>query len=249
MPVSIESDTATPGKGRWFDTTNWTVVLSARDAASPRASEALERLCCTYWPALYAYLRREGKDEEAAKDLTQAFFERLLEKNYLAQVDRTKGKFRSFLLAALKHFLADAWDKAHALKRGGGRTLVSLDAAMAEDRYRREPADTTTPEDLFERGWAAALLEQVRTRLREEYAAAGQGMLYYTLRVLETGGQRLTYAQVAKRLEMTEGAVKSAVLRMRRRFAKLLREEIAHTVASPAEIDEEIRYILGVLSG
>jgi RNA polymerase sigma factor (sigma-70 family) len=236
------------GGADWFTTTHWSVVLAAGQTSLPGAQQALEALCQTYWYPLYAYVRRQGHSPEDAQDLTQSFFARLLEKKYLQQVDREKGRFRAFLLAAIKHFLADEWDKARAKKRGGGRTILSLDETAAEDRYRREPADTVTPEDLYERQWALTLLDQVRARLRQEYGASGKGLLYYKLRVLESGEERdETYAQVAAQLGLTVSAVKSSAQRMRQRFAQLLRQEIAQTVASPAEIEEEIHHLMTVL--
>ena len=180
--------------------------------------------------------------------MTQGFFTRLLEKNYLAQAERQKGRFRSFLLAALKHFLSDERDKAKAQKRGGGQALISLDEQTAENRYRVEPADVMSAEKLFERRWALTLLEQARARLREEYVAAGKAEFYDELKILETGEKNMvTYAQSAVRLGTTESAIKSAVPRLRRRYAELVREEVAHTVNSPSEIDEEIRYLIAVV--
>jgi RNA polymerase sigma factor (sigma-70 family) len=237
-----------PGGDDWFTTTHWSIVLAAGETSAPGARQALENLCQTYWYPLYAYVRRRGHSPEDAQDLTQSFFARLLEKKYLHQVDREKGRFRAFLLAALKHFLADEWDKARAQKRGGGRTLISLDATVAEDHYQREPADTTTPEVLYERQWAATVMEQVRTRLRQEYAAEGKGMLYYKLRLLDTGEDREeTYAQLASQQGQSVSAIKTAAQRMRRRFGELLRLQIAQTVGSPAEIDEEISHLMAVL--
>src|SRR2546430_9901540 len=170
----------------WFATTHWSVVLAARQQTSPEAGEALESLCRAYWYPLYAFIRRRGYDSHDAQDLTQGFFTRLLEKNYLAQADREKGRFRSFLLAALKHFLSDEQDRARAQKRGGGQALISLDEQTAEGRYRLEPADVMSAEKLFERRWALTLLEQARTRLCDEYVAAGQAEFSDQLRILET---------------------------------------------------------------
>src|ERR1051325_72457 len=164
--------------GNWFTTTHWSVVLSAGQDGSPHAADALEKLCRVYWYPLYAYVRRQGEDEQSAQDLTQGFFERFLEKNYLAQVQPEKGKFRCFLLASLKHFLADEWDKAKAQKRGGRRTFVSLDDSAGEDRYRLEPVDVMTVEMLFDRRWAFTVLEQARGRLKDEFSKAGKSMLY-----------------------------------------------------------------------
>jgi RNA polymerase sigma factor (sigma-70 family) len=234
----------------WFTTTHWSVVLSARDQDSPQAAAALEKLCRTYWYPLYAYVRRQGHNEPSAKDLTQEFFVRLLQKHRLDHVQREKGRFRSFLLASLKHFLTDEWDKARAQKRGSGQTLLSLDDDTAEDRYRLEPADTMTADKLFEQRWALTLLDQAKTRLKEEYAQAGKADLYERLRVFEAGDPAApTYSEVAAEFGLTESAVKSAAHRLRQRYGELVREEVAHTVDSPTEIDEELRHLIGVLSG
>ena len=250
MSSAKETEVTTSGQGKWFTTTHWSLVLNARDLSSPQATEALEKLCRTYWYPLYAYVRRQGEDEESAKDLTQEFFARLLEKNYLAQVQREKGKFRSFLLAALKHFLADERDKARAQKRGGGQRIISLDDTTCEHRYRLEPVDAMDAEKLFERRWALTLLEQARARVREEYLKAGKAELYDRLNALESRDQNApSYAQLAAELELTESAVKSACFRMRRRYRELVREEVANTLDNPAEVDAEITYLISVISG
>ena len=237
-----------PTNAHWFATTHWSVVVAASDQNSPQKVDALEKLCRAYWYPLYAFIRREGYHPQDAQDLTQGFFTRLLEKNYLAQMDRQKGRFRSFLLAALKHFLSDEQDKARAQKRGGGQALISLDEQTAEGRYRLEPADVMSAEKLFERRWALTLLEQARTRLRDEYVAAGKAEFYDQLRIMEAEEKKGTYAESAACLGTTESAIKSAVPRLRRRYAELVREEIAHTVNSPSEIDQEIRYLITVIS-
>jgi RNA polymerase sigma-70 factor (ECF subfamily) len=250
MESPKETEVTASAQRNWFTTTHWSLVLNARDPSSPLAAEALEKLCCTYWYPLYVYARRQGEGEESAKDLTQGFFARLLEKNYLAQVQRERGKFRSFLLAALKHFLADEWDKARAQKRGGGQPLISLDDTQCEDRYRLEPAEAMDAEKLFERRWALTLLEQARARVREEHVKAGKAELYDRLKPFESGDQDApSYAQVAAELGLTESAVKSAVFRMRQRYRELVREEVANTVDSPAEVDAEIRHLISVISG
>ena len=244
------TETATSSQGTWFTTTHWSLILNAQDTSSPLAAAALERLCRAYWYPLYVYVRRQGEDEESAKDLTQGFFARLLEKRYLAQVQREKGKFRSFLLAALKHFLADERDKARAQKRGGGQTFVSLDDSTGEERYRMEPVDAMDAEKLFERRWALTLLEQARVRLQEEYLESGKSSLYDCLRVFEAGDRNApSYAEVAVSLGLTESGVKSAVFRLRQRYRELVREEVANTVDSPEEVDGEIRYLISVISG
>jgi len=236
-------------KGAWFTTTHWSLVLNARDPASPLAGEALEKLCRSYWYPLYAYVRSRGLDEQAAKDLTQGFFAKLLEKNYLAQVHPEKGLFRSFLLASLKHFLSDEWDKSRAQKRGGGQLHISLDDPTGEDRYRLEPVDHMDPEKLFERRWALTVLEQAQGKLAEEYAKAGKSEVYAHLRATESGDNGVpTFAEVAVALGLTESAVKSAAFRMRQRYREVVREEVAHTVGSSAEIDEELRHLIAVIS-
>lgn len=232
-----------------FAATRWTLVLAAADAGvSPRAAEAMEELCRLYWYPLYAYIRRRGHEAHEAEDLTQEFFLRLLSKDFLAGVDRRKGKFRAFLLASLKHFLANQRDYDHAQKRGGGQTVISLDGLDAASRYGLEPAHNLTPEKLFERQWAITVLDQVLTRLQQEFAAANRQVLFEQLKpFLAAGRHSGGYAEVATELGMTEGAVKTAVHRLRRRWRRLLREEIAQTVANPDDIDEEIRYLLACL--
>ena len=250
MAEATKTETVTSGQATWFTTTHWSVVLNAQDTASPLASAALEKLCRAYWYPLYVYLRRQGEDEESAKDLTQGFFARLLEKHYLAQVHPGKGKFRSFLLAALKHFLADERDKARARKRGGGQTFVSLDDSTGEERYRLEPVESMDAEKLFERRWALTLLEQARARLREEYLESGKSSLYERLRVFESGDKTgPPYAELATALGLTEGGVKSAVSRLRQRYRELVREEVANTVDRPEDVDGEIRHLINVISG
>jgi len=207
----------------------------------------MAELCSIYWYPLYAFVRRSGHEAHEAEDLTQEFFARLLAKHYLTDVAPEKGRFRSFLLASMKHFLANEYDRANALKRGGGRQAIALDALRADSRYGMEPADELTPERLFERGWALAVLEQVLTRLETEQSVAGKASQFGTLKGFLTGGGEGGYAEAGERLGMSAGAVKVAVHRLRRRYRELLREEIAHTVAEPAEIDEEIRYLLSCL--
>lgn len=232
-----------------FRTTHWSVVLAADGSANPAAAAALETLCAAYWYPLYSFLRRQGKASHDAQDLTQSFFAHLLEKDRLRSVDPRKGKFRSFLLASIKNFLANEWDKTRALKRGGEFTFVSMDEAVGEERFRREPADAASPDRAFEQSWAMTLLDTVLARLRDEYTAEGKSALFEALQGClsgERGGP--PYAELAARLAMGEGAVKMAVLRMRRRFGELLRAEIAHTVTRPEEIDEEIRSLFAAVS-
>jgi RNA polymerase sigma factor (sigma-70 family) len=234
---------------KWFATTHWTVVLNAADGVEPSAQEALEKLCRTYWYPLYAYVRRQGQNPEDAEDLTQAFFARFLEKNYLSQVEREKGKFRSFLLASLRHFLADERDRARAFKRGGGRTHISLEVQDAEGRYLLEPADHMNAEKIFERRWALTVLDAARARLRQEFAKSGKGERFAELEKFLPGEQTSsTYAQVAGQLGVAVGTVKWEVHQIKQRFRESLRAEIANTVSDPTQIDEEVRHLINVLS-
>jgi len=229
-----------------FATTHWSVVLAAGKSGSSDAAQALEKLCGTYWYPLYAYVRRWGRSPEDAQDMTQEFLTRLLTTHALGTVHPAKGRFRSFLLASLNHFLANERDKARAQKRGGGQAVISLDAA--ETRYRAEPSGCLSPERIFERHWALTLLAQVTARLCEDYHTAGKGQLYEALQIYLTGEKGLApYRETAEQLGLNVDAVKKAVERLRRRYGELLREEIAHTVSSPAEVDEEIRYLRTVL--
>ena len=234
--------------GGQFTTTRWSLVLAAAGTKDNQGREALAKLCHVYWYPLYAFVRRQGHGPHDAQDLTQAFFTRLLEKDYLADVDRSKGKFRSFLLAALKHFLSNEWARAKTLKRGGGRKRFSLDTMTAEKRYRLEPETDTTPERLFEQRWALTLLDLVLDRLGQEYEASGKRELFDQLKGCLMGRRDAQpYAELAARLSMTEGAVRTAVHRLRQRYRGVLRDEIAQTVADPAEIDDEIRLLFAAL--
>jgi RNA polymerase sigma-70 factor (ECF subfamily) len=216
---------------------------------SPSARQALETLCRNYWYPLYAYVRRQGHGPHDAQDLTQAFFARLLEKNYLADVQREKGRFRSFLLASLKHFLANEWDRERALKRGGGQRLIALDDDSAESRYKLEPKDDLSADKIYERRWALTLLDQVLSRLRSEFEADGKLQEFEVLKqYLSAGRTSVSYALAAERLGTTEGAVKVAVHRLRKRYRELLRAEIGQTVATASEIEAEIRYLFAALS-
>lgn len=207
----------------------------------------MAELCRVYWYPLYAFLRRQGHAAHEAEDLTQEFFANLLGRPFLANVDREKGKFRSFLLVSLKHFLSDQRDRAAAQKRGGGVHVISLDSLDAETRYRLEPAQDLTPEKMFEKQWALSVLEQVLSRLHAELAAEGKAALFEALKETLMGGNAGRYAVIADQLGMTEGAVKTAVHRMRHRYRTLMREEIAQTVAGPEEVDDEIRYLMSCL--
>jgi len=235
--------------GGYFATTHWTVILAAGQNASPLAHEALEMLCRTYWYPLYAFIRRQGHGPHDAQDLTQAFFARFLEKDYLHDVHRERGKFRSFLLASLKHFLANEWDRSQAQKRGGGHILIPLDQETTEHRYQLEPREELTAEKIYERRWALTLLDQVLDRLRDEFLAGGKGAQFEALKIfLSAGKGSIPYATVAAKLGSTPEAIKVAVHRLRKRYRELLRAEIANTVTTPAEVDEEIRYLFRALS-
>ena len=232
-----------------FGTTHWSVVLAAGAGDSAAAMAALEKLCQAYWYPLYAYLRRRGYGPEDAQDLTQGFFMRLVQRNYPAQADRAKGKFRSFLLLTLNHFLSDERERATARKRGGGQMFVSLDDPASEDRYRLEVPDDLTPEKLFERRWAQTILDQALARLRAEFVAEGKTECYEVLKAFEPGEQKtISYAEAAAQLGVTESAVKSMIHRLRERHRELVREEIAQTVATAAEVDEELRHLIAVIS-
>ncbi len=238
-----------PGGGG-FPTTHWSAVLAAGGKSSPAMRSALEELCRSYWAPLYAFARRVGHSPEDARDLTQGFFARLLEKGDIAAADPERGKFRSFLLAAFKHFLAHERDRAAALKRGGGIEFLPLDFNPEESRFAIDPADSRTPDRAFEQRWAAALLEKVLGRLRGEFVASGRGALFdhfkgFLVGELPEGG----YSSVTAHLGMTEGAAKMIVTRMRERYRHLLRSEIAQTVATPEEVEEEMRHLRAVLSG
>jgi DNA-directed RNA polymerase specialized sigma24 family protein len=247
-PVDPESCSNQAPAGR-FATTRWSLVAAAQDPASPQAQEALAVLCRTYWYPLYAYIRRHGYSADQAQDLTQGFFAGFLEQHVLEVVDRAKGKFRSFLLTACKHYLAHERGRAQAQKRGGGRKLLSLDFDDAEARYGTEPAHTLTPEKLFARRWGLALLDQVLARLREEFAQKGKGALFDHLRVFLLGEKNaLPLGGVAQQLGMTPGAVKVAAHRLRSRFRELIREEIARTVENPEDIVDEIRELFAALA-
>jgi RNA polymerase sigma-70 factor (ECF subfamily) len=225
------------------------VVLNAGRNDSTHARAALEKLCRTYWHPIYAFVRRQGYSPPDAQDLAQEFFARLLQKDSFGNVDPVRGRFRSFLLGALKHFLANEWDKAKAQKRGGGQVFIPIDAKSAETSYGLEPADNLTADKIFERRWALTLLELVLQRLRREYADEGREQLFEHLKSTLTEASRtVPYAQIASRLGMTEGAVKVAVHRLRRRYRDLLRSEIADTVASSDEIEDEIRNLFAVLA-
>jgi RNA polymerase sigma factor (sigma-70 family) len=230
-----------------FTTTHWSVVLEAQ-GPTPAAQEALEKLCRTYWRPIYGFVRRQGTEEEEAKDLTQGFFALLLERRDLDAVRREKGRLRSYLLTSLKHFLTNERQRAMAIKRGEGQRLIPLDQLQERERAGFEPADASTPEQIYERRWALALLDQVLTRLDAEYRAAGNVILFERLKALLTDEpDRPSQAQIANELAMTENAVKQAFHRLRQRYRQLLREEIAHTVMAPGDIEDELRRLIAAL--
>jgi RNA polymerase sigma-70 factor (ECF subfamily) len=240
------SSTAVPA-GQ-FAPTHWTVILQAKGETA-RAQVALEQLCQTYWPPVYAFIRRQGHNPHDAEDLTQEFFTRLLHKDYLDGVDRAKGKFRSFLLAAVKNFLANEWHKANAIKRGGGQKVISIDARAAESSCCIDLPHELTADKVFERRWATMLLEVTLARLREEYVVAGKGETFEALKATLTGERgSIGYAEIASNLKTTEGNIKVAVHRLRGRYRDLLREEISNTVTAASDVDEELRNLFAVLS-
>ncbi len=248
MTASRQTHSAA-GAGDIFATTHWTMVVAARGRATPQADQALEELCRTYWYPLYAYVRRRGYSKPDAEDLTQGFFARFLERNYLDGLAAEKGRFRAFLLAALKHFLANEWDRAGRQKRGGGEAPLSLDWQSADTRYQIHPADELSPDKLYDRAWAVTLLEQVILRLHDENVAEGKAAVFAELKpFLMVGKKAIPYAQAAAALSLTEGAVRVMVHRLRRRYRELLRAEIAQTLSDPAQVDEEMRALLGAFA-
>ena len=235
--------------GAVFVTTQWSVVLDAGGQDTDLAPVALESLCRAYWFPLYAYVRRRGHSVEDAQDLTQAFFARLLERNWIGDADRERGRFRTFLLTCMSRFLSDQWDRQRAQKRGGGAAHVPLSFDDAETRYGCEPADNRTPDQYFEQRWALTLLETVLQKLRGEYDSDGKGELFAALNPCIVGGRdSLPYAELAARLHMSEGAVKVAVHRLRKRYRDLLRSEVAQTLAVGEDVDEELRHLFASLA-
>jgi RNA polymerase sigma-70 factor (ECF subfamily) len=232
-----------------FATTHWSVVLAAGQSSAPGAQDALEKLCRTYWYPLYVYVRRQGNSPEDAQDLTQDFFARLLEKKYLQLADPDRGKFRAFLLKSLKHFLVNEWEKGRTQKRGGGQCVIPLDAEIAESRYAAEPAQALTLDEVYEKRWAATLIEATLAQLEESYAATGRLPVFEALKPFIWGEPApLAYSGAAQQLKLTEGAIKVAVHRLRGRYRALLRAEIAKTVATPGEVDEELQHLVEVLT-
>ncbi|MCE9518574.1 MAG: sigma-70 family RNA polymerase sigma factor [Verrucomicrobia bacterium] len=243
-------DTHPQGAGdERFGRTQWSKVLRAANPEAEGFASALQDLCQTYWYPLYAFVRRSGHSPQDAEDLTQAFFERLLDKNYLAAANREKGRFRTFLLVALKRFLANDWDRQHAQKRGGFASFVAIDQDHAETRYGGDLAHHEQPDVLLEKQWAMTLIAQVMGRLQAEYADSGRDELFGLLRAsLTRDDSAMGYADIASRVGTSTAAVKMAAMRLRERYQALLREEIARTVASPDEIEDEIRYLFSVFS-
>jgi RNA polymerase sigma-70 factor (ECF subfamily) len=230
-----------------FTTTHWSVVLEAQ-GESPAAQEALEKLCRIYWRPIYSFLRRQGIRPEEAEDLTQGFFAQLLERRSLGAVRKEKGRLRSYLLGALKYFLADEQRRAMAIKRGKGLRLIPLEELGADKRVEMEPADPVTAEMIYERRWALTVLEHVLSRLKDEYRTAGNATLFDSLKQLlpdEPGAP--SQAETAAQLGMTENALRQAFYRFRQRYQSLLREEIAHTVATTGDIEDELRHLIAVL--
>ena len=222
-------------------------MLAAGQSSAPNAQAALERLCRTYWFPLYAFARRQGSSPEDAQDVTQDFFSRLIEKNYLAKADPDRGRFRTFLLTSLKNFLINEWKRVGRLKRGGGVEFVSIDKNAAEERYAAEAPDGFDPEAEFEKRWAVTLIEQVLASLRQEFGAADKVRLFDELKGFIWGDKNTSsYAEIAAQLNLSEGTVKVAMHRLRQRFRELLRAEVAHTIARPEDIDGELRHLITV---
>lgn len=239
-----------PARSAEFTTTHWSVVLAAGEGASLPAQTALAQLCQTYWYPLYAFARRKGHDAPDAQDLTQGFFASLLDQHLVARADPQLGRFRSFLLGSFKHFLAHEHERARALKRGGGQPNFSLDQLNPEERYAFEPADEATPELIFDRRWAREQVDNALNRLRAEYASSGRGPLFDLLKDYVWGDQNaLSLVEIASRLELNEESVKKSVQRLRQRFRDSLRAEVAQTVATPDQLDDELRHLRAALSG
>ena len=231
-----------------FLTTHWSLVLKAGQSDSTQATQALEELCRAYWYPLYAYIRRKGHTPHDTQDITQEFFARLLQRRYLRLADPHRGRFRSFLLTSLKHFLINEWEKANREKRGGGLTNISLAEDEAESRFATELAIEAPPDTLYDQGWAAILMTRAMAALSAEFEGSRKQMLFDRLKVFVWGDKSaLSYAAMAEQLGMTLGATKVAVHRLRQRYGQLLRAEVAHTVSTPVEVDQEIRYLLSVI--
>jgi RNA polymerase sigma-70 factor (ECF subfamily) len=234
--------------GNAFVTTHWSVVRQAGQAGSPAGIEALEQLCQLYWYPLYVFVRRKGHSAEDAQDLTQEFLARFLERQYVALADQSRGKFRTFLLRSMEHFLINEWTKARTAKRGGMQQVISWDEMEAEKRYQAEPAIDSAPDKIFEKRWAMSLLETALARLQGEFSAPEKREMFEALKGCVWGEEAAaSYQEIAAQLRMAEGAVKGAVHRLRQRYRELLRAEVALTVATSSEVDEELRYLATVL--
>lgn len=243
------SNSALPRSCAQFTTTQWSLVLHAGDSLDPESESESAQLCRNYWYPLYAYIRHRGYAVEDARDLTQTFFQRVLERKLLKRVKPDGRKFRSYLLTALKHFLSDEWDRARAQKRGGGQTLISLDYESAQERYAIEPRETQSPDQLYEKRWALTILEQVMARLRQDYQKTNKAALFEAIQEALPKGRSTPYSEIAETLSMSESAVKVAVHRMRSRFRKRLREEVSQTLSEGADTEEEIQHLFAALAG
>jgi RNA polymerase sigma-70 factor (ECF subfamily) len=246
----MSSSASSSGQPASFATTHWSIVLEAGQSKDVDGSVALAELCKKYWLPLYAYVRRRVQDTSEAQDLTQEFFTRLLEKDILAQANPERGRFRSFLLTAMQNFLTNEWRKAQASKRGGGLRTLSLDFTVGDSKLSFEPGHDWTAERIFERNWCITLLDHVLSQLREEYDASGKAELFTALRpFISSNRQEGSLAALAEQLEMTEGAVKVAAHRLRKRYRELLRSELTQTVADPTDVDDEIAWLFSALAG
>ncbi len=247
-PASPDDPTQTCLPPR-FLTTHWSVVLRAKDKTSPDCQQALETLCRTYWYPLYAFVRSSGYSPPDAQDLTQGFFLRLLAKDYLRVVEPEKGRFRTFLKMALKRFLLHEWDKVRAEKRGDGQSNLSFDTALAEQRFQKEEAAPQGPDQIYDRHWALTLLAEATTRLEREYAQSGKVNELHELKPYLTAGRgTIPYATIAAALQTSEGAARVALHRLRKRFRNLFQEAVAETISAQEDLDQEVRYVLEVLS-
>ena len=241
------NEQANPGDG--FATTRWSMVVAAGGLESPAAQDALAALCQAYWPPLYAYARRRGHSREEAQDLAQEFFCRLLEKNYVQRADKARGRFRSFLLTAFKHFMANEWDRARAKKRGGGAYIISYDFATAEAHWLQEAADQDTPETSYEKQWALRVLDEALVRLRQAYQDAGKERLLDRLEMCLTGiPPGMSHKELASSLGMSEGATRTAVHRLRKKYQATLRLTVAETLTDPGSVDDELRHLIEVIA-
>jgi DNA-directed RNA polymerase specialized sigma24 family protein len=249
--LASESNSSTPPleEGAQFCTTHWSVVLLAGSRPSMQSDEALQSLCCIYWYALYAFVRRKGFSVPDAQDLTQAFFAQFLEKQYVNRADPQRGRFRNFLLACLKNFLANQWDRNQTVKRGAAYNIISWDDHVAENQFISEPATGISPEDAYDKRWAERLLQQVLLRFRDEFSASGKIDSFDALKQFLWGpDSSVSFAELSRQLGLSEGAARQLVHRFRFRFRELLRKEVAQTVADPKDVDDELRHLISVIS-